>query len=115
MELEDGLTRPAAVTHLRDSEKYSFLEMTITEGRNRQVRRMLEAVESKVLKLVRTAIGPIRIGELQMGNWRDAHGGGSPRTARAGGGQGRGGTAAGAERLVGVPAQADEQAATEPR
>jgi len=70
VELEDGMTRPAVVTHLRDSEKYTFLEMTITEGRNRQVRRMLEAVESKVLKLVRTAIGPIRIGELPVGSWR---------------------------------------------
>ena len=44
--------------------------MTITEGRNRQVRRMLEAVDSKVLKLVRTAIGPIRIGDLPIGKWR---------------------------------------------
>jgi pseudouridine synthase len=44
--------------------------MTITEGRNRQVRRMLEAVESKVTKLVRTAIGPVRIGDLQIGKWR---------------------------------------------
>jgi len=70
VELEDGMTRPAVVTHLRDSEKYTFLEMTITEGRNRQVRRMLEAVESKVLKLVRIAIGPIRIGELPVGAWR---------------------------------------------
>ena len=70
VELDDGPTRPALVTHLRDSEKYSFLEMTITEGRNRQVRRMLEAVDSKVLKLVRTAIGPIRIGDLPVGKWR---------------------------------------------
>jgi len=70
VELEDGMTRPAVVTHLRDSEKYTFLEMTITEGRNRQVRRMLEAVESKVLNLVRIAIGPIRIGELPVGAWR---------------------------------------------
>jgi 23S rRNA pseudouridine2605 synthase len=45
--------------------------MTITEGRNRQVRRMLEAVESKVLKLVRIAIGPIRIGDLPIGKWRN--------------------------------------------
>ena len=44
--------------------------MTITEGRNRQVRRMIDAVGSKVLKLVRTAIGPIRIGDLQIGKWR---------------------------------------------
>jgi 23S rRNA pseudouridine2605 synthase len=44
--------------------------MTITEGRNRQVRRMIDAVGSKVLKLVRTAIGPIRIGDLPIGKWR---------------------------------------------
>jgi pseudouridine synthase len=69
--LADGMTRPAVVTRLRDSEKYSFLEMTITEGRNRQVRRMLEAVESKVLKLVRIAIGPVRIGDLPIGKWRN--------------------------------------------
>jgi 23S rRNA pseudouridine2605 synthase len=71
VELADGVTRPAVVTRLRDSEKYSFLELTITEGRNRQVRRMLEAVESKVLKLVRTAIGPVRIGDLPIGKWRN--------------------------------------------
>ena len=68
--LNDGLTRPAAVKRLRDGPKHTFLEMTITEGRNRQVRRMLEAVDSKVSKLVRTAIGPIRIGELPVGKWR---------------------------------------------
>jgi pseudouridine synthase len=70
VELSDGPTRPAAVTRLRDSGKYTHLEMTITEGRNRQVRRMLEAIDSKVLKLVRTAIGPIRIGDLLIGKWR---------------------------------------------
>jgi pseudouridine synthase len=70
VELSDGPTRPAIVERLRDSGKYTHLEMTITEGRNRQVRRMLEAVESKVLKLVRTAIGAVRIGDLQIGKWR---------------------------------------------
>jgi 23S rRNA pseudouridine2605 synthase len=68
--LSDGPTRPAGVRRVRDSPKYSFLELTIAEGRNRQVRRMLEAVGSKVLKLVRTGIGPVRIGELPIGNWR---------------------------------------------
>lgn len=70
VELSDGLTRPASIVRLRDSAKYTFLELTITEGRNRQVRRMLEAVGSKVLKLVRTALGPIRIGDLGIGKWR---------------------------------------------
>jgi len=70
VDLSDGPTRPALVTRLRDSGKYTHLELTITEGRNRQVRRMIEAVGSKALKLVRTAIGPVRIGDLPIGKWR---------------------------------------------
>jgi pseudouridine synthase len=71
VQLSDGPTRPAEVRRVRDSGKYTFLEITITEGRNRQVRRMLEAVDSKVLKLVRTAIGPLRIGGLPIGSIRE--------------------------------------------
>jgi len=70
VELSDGMTRPAEVRRLRDGPKHTHLEMTITEGRNRQVRRMLEAVDSKVSKLVRTAIGAIRIDDLAIGKWR---------------------------------------------
>jgi 23S rRNA pseudouridine2605 synthase len=68
--LSDGPTRPARVTQLRESASRTFFEITITEGRNRQVRRMVEALGSKVLKLVRTAIGPLRIGELPIGAYR---------------------------------------------
>ena len=68
--LADGPTRPAMVKRLRDTGKYTFLEITITEGRNRQVRRMVEAVGSKVLKLVRIAIGGVRIGDLPIGKHR---------------------------------------------
>jgi 23S rRNA pseudouridine2605 synthase len=71
LELEDGPTRPAQVKRLRDSARHSFLEITITEGRNRQVRRMLEGVGSRVLKLVRTAIGPLEIGGLEIGKYRE--------------------------------------------
>jgi pseudouridine synthase len=70
VELSDGVTRPAEVKRVRDSGKYSHLEIRIGEGRNRQVRRMVEAIGSKVMKLVRTAIGPIQIGELKIGTWR---------------------------------------------
>ncbi len=70
VELSDGPTRPAIVHRLRDSGKYTHLTITITEGRNRQIRRMLEAVDSKVLKLVRIAIGGIIIGDLPIGKWR---------------------------------------------
>lgn len=68
--LSDGPTRPAEVRRIRDGAGKTFLEMTITEGRNRQVRRMIEALGSRVLKLVRTSIGPLRIGDLPIGNWR---------------------------------------------
>jgi pseudouridine synthase len=71
VELSDGMTAPATVKRERDSEKYTFLEITIREGRNRQVRRMLEAVGSKVLKLVRVRIGPLTLKGLQMGKWRE--------------------------------------------
>jgi pseudouridine synthase len=70
VDLSDGPTRPAVVKRVRDSGKYSHLEITLTEGRNRQVRRMIEAVGSKVLKLVRTKIGRIPIGDLRIGSWR---------------------------------------------
>jgi 23S rRNA pseudouridine2605 synthase len=71
VELKDGPTRPAQVKRLRDGPRHTYLEITITEGRNRQVRRMLEAVDSKVLKLVRTAIGSVRIADLTIGKWRN--------------------------------------------
>jgi 23S rRNA pseudouridine2605 synthase len=70
VELTDGPTRPARVRRVRDSEKYTHLEITLTEGRNRQVRRMIEALGATVLKLVRVKIGSISIGVLQIGKWR---------------------------------------------
>lgn len=70
VELSDGPTRPALVERLRDSGKHTHLEIVIGEGRNRQVRRMVEAIGSKVMKLTRVAIGPVRIGNLAIGKWR---------------------------------------------
>lgn len=70
VQLSDGPTKPAVVRRVRDVGFYTHLEIRITEGRNRQVRRMVEAIESKVMKLVRTAIGPIEIGDLKIGEWR---------------------------------------------
>jgi len=71
IELADGPTRPAQVARIRESARYTFFEITITEGRNRQVRRMVEAVGAKVLKLVRTRIGPLEIGSLEIGRYRE--------------------------------------------
>lgn len=69
--LNDGPTQPAIVKRIRDSAKYSFIEIVLREGRNRQVRRMIEAIGSKVLKLVRTEIGGVPIGDLPIGKYRE--------------------------------------------
>lgn len=70
VELADGPTAPAEVKRVRDSEKYSFIEITIREGRYRQVRRMMEAIGTTTLKLVRTQIGGLRIKDQQIGKYR---------------------------------------------
>ncbi|MGH2786721.1 MAG: pseudouridine synthase [Actinomycetota bacterium] len=70
IELEDGRTAPAAV-HLVDRVPGGALvEITIREGRNRQVRRMFEAVGCRVARLVRTQIGPLGLGRLKPGGVR---------------------------------------------
>jgi 23S rRNA pseudouridine2605 synthase len=71
VQLSDGPTQPAKVKRLRDSAKYTFLEITLHEGRNRQVRRMVEAIGGRVLKLVRIGIGELRIGDLPIGKYRE--------------------------------------------
>ena len=70
VELKDGMTRPAKVKRVRDAESKTFLELTISEGRNRQVRRMIEALDSKVLKLVRIKLGPLTLDGMKSGSWR---------------------------------------------
>jgi 23S rRNA pseudouridine2605 synthase len=66
--LSDGPTRPAIVRRIPETR--STIEITITEGRNRQVRRMVDALSNKVRKLVRIAIGPVRIDNLEIGKSR---------------------------------------------
>ena len=55
---------------LRHGEKNSWLEITLDEGKNRQIRRLLEALEVRVLRLVRVSIGPIELGDLKKGSTR---------------------------------------------
>jgi 23S rRNA pseudouridine2605 synthase len=62
--------QPLHVRRVEDRGKYSWLEIVLTEGKNREVRRMLEAVGLKALKLVRTRIGPCTLEGLQVGQWR---------------------------------------------
>lgn len=55
---------------LRAGEKNCWLEITLDEGKNRQIRRMLEILGAEVLRLVRVAIGPLELGTLQKGSYR---------------------------------------------
>ncbi len=70
IELRDGPTRPAEVKRLRDPGGKTVFEITITEGRNRQVRRMVEALDAKVVSLARVAIGTVLLGDLAPGDVR---------------------------------------------
>ena len=72
VEIEDYTTKPANVKILKtDSEKnISRLEITIHEGKNRQVRKMCEAIDKKVLALHRSKIGNIDVKNLKIGDWR---------------------------------------------
>jgi pseudouridine synthase len=84
VDLSDGRTRPTKVQHIdppdlpersvpirfRKNVPDSWIEMTLTEGRNRQVRRMTAAVGHPTLRLVRWAIGPITLAGLQPGEWK---------------------------------------------
>ncbi len=72
VKIEDYTTKPAKVKILKtDTEKdISRLEITIHEGKNRQVRKMCEAVGRKVLALHRSKIGNIGVKDLELGKWR---------------------------------------------
>lgn len=68
--LEDGMTMPAKVRKVRDTENNSWLEITIYEGRKRQIRRMTEKVGHPVIRLKRIAINGVRLGNLGIGKIR---------------------------------------------
>jgi 23S rRNA pseudouridine2605 synthase len=55
---------------LRSGDKNAWLEIVLEEGRNRQIRRLLEALDVSVLRLVRVAIGSLTVGTLAKGKWR---------------------------------------------
>jgi 23S rRNA pseudouridine2605 synthase len=64
---EGELLRVKHANHLRSGEKNSWLEIVLDEGKNRHIRRMLEALGAEVLRLVRVAIGPLTLGDLPKG------------------------------------------------
>ncbi len=71
MEGDDRRTWPAKVRILRTGEIWSEALITIHEGRNRQVRRMIEAVGHRVVLLRRVRFGSVSLGDLKRGDWRE--------------------------------------------
>ena len=69
---------PALVHEVRSTDKYTWFELTITEGKNRQVRRMCEAIGHPVLKLVRVRVGGLCLEDLPIGKFKML----SPREAQ---------------------------------
>ncbi len=72
--LEDGKTAPAHVRVFAELPTKTWLELTVREGRTRLVRRMCEAVGHPVEKLARVRLGPLGLGSLPLGAWRDLEG-----------------------------------------
>ncbi len=71
VELDGRLTAPADVYVISKEEGRAVLEIVLREGRNRQIRRMCESQNLEVARLRRIAVGPIKLGMLQTGQWRD--------------------------------------------
>jgi pseudouridine synthase len=84
--LDDGPTRPAEATLIGHRGPTSLVEVGIAEGRNRQVRRMFTQIGHPVRDLRRVAIGPIALGALASGTWRELAAGELAALRKAGGG-----------------------------
>jgi pseudouridine synthase len=68
--LDDGLTNPAQVRILERERGRTWLKITVTEGRSREIRRMLEAVDHRTIQLMRTAYGNLHLGAIKVGTYR---------------------------------------------
>ncbi len=70
VELEDGMTLPARVRVIESGQSKTLLELVLTEGRKREVKRMCEAVGHPVIELHRSSFGSVHLGSLPEGSWR---------------------------------------------
>jgi 23S rRNA pseudouridine2605 synthase len=70
VELDDGPAKADAFRLVDATPRTALVEITLHEGRNRIVRRMMEAVGHPVTRLVRTKVGPVSLGDLKSGRWR---------------------------------------------
>jgi 23S rRNA pseudouridine2605 synthase len=70
VEIDGERLRAKVARTLRTGARHGWLEIVLDEGRNRQIRRLLEALSVAVLRLVRVRIGSLALGELPKGQWR---------------------------------------------
>jgi 23S rRNA pseudouridine2605 synthase len=70
LDIGDVVTQPCVAKVIKENPHNLWIEMILKEGKNRQIRRMIEAIGGKVLRLVRVGIGPIQLGTLKKGEWR---------------------------------------------
>ena len=71
VEIDGERLRASVARTLRTGARHAWLEIVLDEGRNRQIRRLLEACGVAVLRLVRVRIGTLKLGELPKGQWRE--------------------------------------------
>ncbi len=71
VELEDGITAPAMISEVEYGQNATEFKITLREGRKRQIRRMCQAVDHDVTDLKRLKIGPLTLGSLEPGHWRE--------------------------------------------
>lgn len=71
IEIDSGITEPAQVNVVTEEKERAVLEISIKEGKNRQIRKMCEAVGLEVARLKRVAIGNLKLGMLKPGKWKN--------------------------------------------
>ncbi len=70
LQIEDYITSPAKIRIIKELQQETLVEIMIREGRNRQVRRMCDAIGHPVTELKRMSIGELQLGDLPLGKWR---------------------------------------------
>lgn len=71
LKIEDYITSPARIRIIESKRDMALIEVTIHEGKNRQVRKMCEAIGHPVINLKRIAFGKLKLGKLKPGEWRN--------------------------------------------
>ena len=71
LDVGDFVAQPAQARILKENPYNTWVEVTLREGKNRQVRRMFDALSHETLRLIRVAVGPVKLADLPKGRWRE--------------------------------------------